>query len=381
MPPIHISAAFDSGAIEVVNLDNPGDLKLRLRPDNASPFAQWFHFCITGAAGQAITCRILNAGEAAYPEGWTNYRAVASTDRQHWYRVPTTYDGQVLTISLTPSAQRIYLAYFEPYSYERHLDLLGRLALSAPVSIEQLGVTPDGRDLSLLRITPSHPHPEPQHKVWLISRQHPGETMAEWFVEGFLQRLLDEHDPVARLLLQRCVFYVVPNMNPDGSARGNLRTNALGANLNREWQTPSLERSPEVWWVRQKMHETGVDLFLDIHGDESLPFNFVAGCEGNCRYTDRIARLEDAFKAAWLAASPDFQTEHGYAKNHFGEANMTLATNWVGDTFDCLAFTIEMPFKDNANLPDAQHGWSGKRSQRLGASLLQPILEVSTRLR
>ena len=36
---------------------------------------------------------------------------------------------------------------------------------------------------------------------------------------------------MARVLLERAVFYVVPNMNPDGSALGNLRTNAAGANL------------------------------------------------------------------------------------------------------------------------------------------------------
>ncbi len=38
----------------------------------------------------------------------------------------------------------------------------------------------------------------------------------------------------------------MPNVNPDGSIRGHLRTNATGANLNREWQDPTLERSPEV---------------------------------------------------------------------------------------------------------------------------------------
>lgn len=38
----------------------------------------------------------------------------------------------------------------------------------------------------------------------------------------------------------------VPNMNPDGTWRGHLRTNAVGANLNREWEKPTLERSPEV---------------------------------------------------------------------------------------------------------------------------------------
>ena len=36
-------------------------------------------------------------------------------------------------------------------------------------------------------------------------------------------------------LLAKATFHVVPNMNPDGSVRGYLRTNSSGANLNREW--------------------------------------------------------------------------------------------------------------------------------------------------
>jgi len=35
-------------------------------------------------------------------------------------------------------------------------------------------------------------------------------------------------------------------MNPDGSWRGHLRTNASGANLNREWGDPTPDKSPEV---------------------------------------------------------------------------------------------------------------------------------------
>jgi murein tripeptide amidase MpaA len=60
---------------------------------------------------------------------------------------------------------------------------------------------------------------------------------------------------------------------------------------------------------------------------------------------------------------------------------MTLASNWIGQNFDCLAFTIEMPFKDNANLPDEVVGWSGERSKKLGASVLLPILAVLDQLR
>jgi murein tripeptide amidase MpaA len=376
MNTLHISSQFDAGAIDVASLADPQDIQLRIRADNASDFAQWFYFCLHGAAGVPVVLRFLNAGQSAYPPGWDGYQMVASTDRRHWFRVPTTYDGQVMTARTTPSANRIYFAYFEPYSYERHLDLLGTVAASDLVDVQHLGSTHAGRDITLLHILDAAVT-GPKKKVWLIARQHPGETMAEWFAEGFLQRLLDGDDPTSRSLLQHCEFFVVPNMNPDGAALGNLRTNAVGTNLNREWLEPSVEKSPEVLVVRQKMQQVGVDLFLDIHGDENLPYNFVVGTEATPGYSPRIEALQDRFKAAWLAASPDFQTAVGYPRVAPGQANLSLATNWVGQTFGCLAFTIEMPFKDNANLPDGRAGWSGGRSKKLGASVLAAVLAVA----
>jgi murein tripeptide amidase MpaA len=383
MSSLHISTAFDAGAIEVVSLRDPANIELHIRRDNASEFAQWFHFCLYGAVGQAVNLRFLNAGKSAYPKGWEGYRVAASHDRQHWFRIPTEYDGQVMTAHVTPDSNAIYFAYFEPYSWERHLDLIASAAQSEHVQIERLGATLDGRDMTLLQITDvlSTTPAAQKKKIWLSARQHPGETMAEWFVEGFLERLLDADEPVSRVLLQRCVFYVVPHMNPDGAVRGNLRTNAAGANLNREWAEPSMDKSPEVFLVRQNMINVGVDLFLDAHGDEALPYNFVAGTEGNPGYSPRIAALEDAFKSSWLASCPDFQTRHGYGRSEPGQANLTLATNWIGQNFDCLAFTIEMPFKDNADLPMDDCGWSGERAKKLGTSVLLPMLAVLPGLR
>ena len=59
---------------------------------------------------------------------------------------------------------------------------------------------------------------------------------------------------------------------------------------------------------------------------------------------------------------------------------MTLATNWVGNRFGCLAFTLEMPFKDNLNLPDDDFGWNGQRSLRLGEAMLSAVLQISADL-
>ena len=373
-----ISSNFDAGAITVIDSADSQKIRLALRGDNAASFSQWFYFRLQGAAYQPCRIRIENAGQSSYPEGWEDYQATASYDRSNWFRVPTHYEDGVLTIEHTPLAGSVYYAYFEPYSHEQHLNLLGDAQGSGLCQIDDLGSTAQGRDINLLTI--GH-QAASDLKIWIIARQHPGESMAEWFAEGLLSRLLDHQDPTARALLDCATFYIVPNMNPDGAALGNQRTNAAGADLNREWQNPSPERSPEVYAVRQKMHETGVDLFLDIHGEEALPYVFAAGCEGNPSYDARLAALEAAFKTALRQASPDFQDEHGYPKTAPGQANLAIAKSYVGETFGCLSYTLEMPFKDNINLPDDDFGWNGQRSLRLGEAILSAILAVCPQLR
>jgi len=375
---VRISSNFDSGNIQVIRAEDPLNIQLSIRNDNQSDFYQWFHFKLETQSFISHQIAITNLEKSAYPGGWQNYQAVASYDRQEWFRVDCDFDGNTLTIAHTPEYENIYYAYFAPYSYERHLDLLSWAQKSPDCRQECLGETLDGRDMSLLVVG----QPEEGKKViWVTARQHPGETMAEWFVEGFLERLLDEDDGLSRLLLSKAVFYIVPNMNPDGSVRGHLRTNAKGVNLNRVWQSPSMENCPEVFLVKQKMQETGVDMFLDAHGDEALSYNFVAGCEGNPNYNSRLKHLEDSFKTAMLTATPEFQDVYGYDKDEPGKGNLTVATNAVGHEFDCLAYTLEMPFKDNVELPDPGYGWSPARCKQMGEDVLIAMRAVVDILR
>ncbi|MDQ2822456.1 MAG: M14-type cytosolic carboxypeptidase, partial [Pseudomonadota bacterium] len=349
---IKISSNFDAGAIDIVSVTSADAIDLNIRKDSHADIVQWFYFRLQGAQGEACKIRFLNAGQSAYPAGWEDYQACASYDRVNWFRVTTSFDGQVMTVTHTPAMDSVYYAYFEPYSSERHLELMDRAQMAENVRMVDLGNTVDGRDFNMLVIG----DPQAAKKVWVIARQHPGETMAEWFVEGMIDALLDDANPVARKLLQRAVFYIVPNMNPDGAYRGNLRTNAAGANLNREWMTPSAERSPEVLCVKNKIHETGCDMFFDIHGDEALPYNFVAGNEMLADFTPERAAKQKAFVDQYMAASPDFQNVYGYAASKYNEDMLTLASKYIGHTFKCLSLTLEMPFKDNADLPDVYVG-------------------------
>jgi murein tripeptide amidase MpaA len=58
-----------------------------------------------------------------------------------------------------------------------------------------------------------------------------------------------------------------------------------------------------------------------------------------------------------------------------------LAATWVGEAFDCVSYTLEMPFKDNADRPDPTVGWSPERSQRLGQDVLAAVRAIVADLR
>jgi len=375
---IRIDSNFDAGNIHVERIIGPHEIVLSIRKDAHSDFFQWFHFRLSGARGQRCVIRIIDLNGSAYPGGWPGYRAAMSVDRQVWRRAETAFDPKsangTLTISVTPAVDQLWFAYFAPYSLERHHDLIARMAVQPGVAVDVLGHSLDGRTIDRLVIG------DGPRRVWLYARQHPGESMAEWWMEGALERLTDAADPVARKLRQLATFHIVPNMNPDGSVRGHLRTNAAGVNLNREWAAPSAEKSPEVQCVLNEMIRTGCDIAMDVHGDEAIPQVFIAGFDGIPSITEKQLALLESYKTRLARISPDFQTAKGYPRARPGTANLAMSTNQLAERFGCLAMTLEMPFKDNDDLPCAEFGWSPERSKHLGRDCLAAILETLTDL-
>ena len=376
---LHISSDFDSGNIQVLDASNPLQVKLAIKPDTKSPHFQWFHFKVDGLTpGHTHHFQLSNASQSSYNKAWDGYQAVASYDQENWFRVPTEFDGTSLNLHLEAQQPQVWFAYFEPYSRERHEQLIKNALQWSGCQLLATGKSAEGRDIQLLRKGNGASH---KRKIWIIAQQHPGEHMAEWFMEGLLERLEQGSDPQMRKLLDFADLYLIPNMNPDGAFHGHLRTNANGQDLNRAWQNTSPQVSPEVFFALEQMSQYGVDLFLDIHGDEEIPYVFTAGCEGNPGYTQRLATLEERFRTHLSALTKDFQTTHGYTRDEPGQANMTLACNSVGQRFDCLSLTLEMPFKDNNDAPDPQTGWDGKRSKQLAKDVLTTLSTMVRELR
>ncbi|KAL7550332.1 hypothetical protein ACHAWF_013590 [Thalassiosira exigua] len=354
---------------------------------------------------------LVNAGEASYSDAFHSYvpfTTASSTpfDPDEWSRVESDveYANGCLTWTHVhplgggegPGPEGAYFAYFPPYSYERHLGLIARCADAEGARATSIGQTLSWREIDCVTVGTG------SRTCWIIHRQHPGESMASFYAEGLLNRLLgldDKWDKVAEKAREMFTFHIVPNVNPDGSTGGYLRTNAAGSNLNREWcpspapaeeggdasapesetyEAPTLDKSPEVYNILRRMDETGCDAFLDVHGDEALPFNFLAGSQGMKVWGKRLEALHGAFLASYCRANLDMQSEVSYEPDEPLQGMSNICSNQIAERFDCLAATLEMPFKE---IDGGEEGWGPERARRLGASALDALCYVRPYLR
>jgi hypothetical protein len=192
----------------------PPPLPIRQEGTDKKSHAQFFHFRVdnppqsspqspSSASSTQCTFRIIDAGTASYPEAWAGYHVAYSYDRETWPRIQdTTYDADTGELRWTWADDRgdcggggrggpVWFSYFAPYSYERHQDLIARCGGSTTPQCEAgcLGLTLDGRSIDVLKVGTG------KTVVWVNARQHPGETMAEWYEkegEGVRRRVCGE---------------------------------------------------------------------------------------------------------------------------------------------------------------------------------------------
>jgi murein tripeptide amidase MpaA len=129
------------------------------------------------------------------------------------------------------------------------------------------------------------------------------------------------------------------------------------------------------------MDETPPDFAMDVHGDEAIPANFLAGFEGIPSVAEGQLRLFNLFAETLERLSPDFQRSQGYEIPAPGEANMSMSTTQLAERYGCVSMTLEMPFKDNFDLPDDVYGWSPQRSKYLAFACLDALHAVLPELK
>ena len=139
-----------------------------------------------------------------------------------------------------------------------------------------MGCSNGGVDIPIMKISNRNKDHEYEEKpiIFIIGRQHSGETHSSFIIHGFLNFLCSKH-VLAHKMREKFEFWVAPIVNPDGVIIGNYRTNTQGRDMNRHFfadDGPEGQkcRLVEVEIIRSYMKEripnkSNLKIFLDIH--------------------------------------------------------------------------------------------------------------------
>jgi len=99
---------------------------------------------------------------------------------------------------------------------------------------------------------------------------------------GLIQSLTDPDCPIGRVLRENFTFKIIPNLNPDGVARGYWRTDTQALNLNRFYDKPDPKLHPTIYATKlvilqQHAQYKRLHAYIDLHGHSTKKGCFVFG--------------------------------------------------------------------------------------------------------
>lgn len=313
--------------------------------------ALWFHFRVddpsppaTPPAMLTLTLRYFETlSEAGDPAA---LRPVTHEAGKNWFRLkpPTVAkqpDGQKsLSWSIPYPTGGTEVALCYPY-FRDELALL--LEHSNDYWHEEgVGLTQDGRVLTRLRNDVAEggaacPHPR---GLYVIARQHAGETPGSWVLDGLLTAL-------ARAKPVNWCVWAVPFANLDGVVAGDYGRGVLPNGLSRAWGNPPLRHEALV--LQRDMQRWATQCRPDLVLDLQAPG--ACAVEGVCAAVAESATPEwERASQAWAnvfkqALSPDLAADAFVRKAEEPSRAGTLRlSDFVRDTLGCSALLLETPY-------------------------------------
>lgn len=125
--------------------------------------------------------------------------------------------------------------------------------------MDEIGISQEGRPIVRLS---NHPGEEDGNRpgVYLIARQHSGETPGSWVLDGILRRFAEEGDGAP-------LIWCAPLANIDGVEEGDYGKDPFPHDLNRAWGRPPMRHEVLVLQKDARLWKKRCDprIFLDVH--------------------------------------------------------------------------------------------------------------------
>lgn len=320
-----IDRNFDSGNIKKIRIDEAINintvyleiLKEKYPKGTRNQYKYWFYFKITDLEKNKPH-KIVIENIDIIDNAWKGFKVPFSYDNKKWTRnqsTTTDFKNRTITWDFIPKKNNIWFAYYPPYDFKRCVKIANKF------DFDILGKTKNKLPIYYLKKGTGIKH------IWLLARQHPGETIGSWMLEGFLNEIVKRKHAN---ILQNLTFHIILNANPSGTINGNWYTTQDSINLNRDWVS---KKSTNTQLISTEMSKYKNYLTIDLHGDEESFKHFVAFCYG------KVSPLYNRINNALYKNIDDFRKTNFYKKDYSQKALYT--------TNDCVnkGLTLEGAMK------------------------------------
>ena len=348
-----IISNFESGNINhIKNVQRKNDVNIILEiqdepyPSNTKKkYQNWFYFKSNNVQRKSITYTIQNIN--IFGNDWKGFNVCYSYDNKNWKRIKTSFSKKkkTLTWKHKSTKKNVYYAYYPPYTTVMKQKLMNTYKNKKGVKAKTLGKS--GVDMLILGNGPLN--------IFIVARQHPGESIGSWMIEGFLKEYFSN---VQRKIIENIfTFYVIPMANPQGVKLGHWYTNKKGQNLNRSWRH---NKTPEINDIKRLMTEKKALLYLDLHGDEGASKHFITSC------IESKNKVRKAFNDRMYKLCPHFQKED-YYKRH---------THKVYGTMDCFDKEKTLTIEGAMKHPIYKHKTIQDEGIEIGKAIYKTIIFI-----
>ncbi len=260
---------FEGGSIGQASFAGPGHLRF-YADAGSSPRPLWFYFVVEGVQSPSLRCDLVNADECFGPRrDWANVRPVFSADGRNWERlarveyVEESPDTGYFSFTAPIVGPSTHLAYCYPYSTDDLRRVLNLVPDRQGLSVGELCQSAEGRPVPYLRFGN---HTSPSRNVWVLARQHAGETPSSYVMDGLIQWFC-RLEPAVLESLANTAFHLIPMVDVDGVFHGRFGKDQRPVDYNRDWrERPELpETRALIDAITDSTALRPLDLVVDIH--------------------------------------------------------------------------------------------------------------------
>jgi len=370
---IHVQTDFPGGnacAVETL-VDGTTDVVRFAADPHGGIEALWFFFRVVECAERPVLLELTNLDSLlGDPAEWDQVRPVVRHAGGPWERIspPTVHllpDGRHCAVwTVEPEYDSFEFAFCFPYS-------LGDLEVTRATcgdywKLDAIGVTPKGRRLP--RISNSYGAEESATPgLYLLARQHAGETPGSWVLDGLLRRAAETVDP------STLVIWTAPLANLDGVLDGDYGKDPFPHDLNRAWTIPPMRHEVLVLqrdmgrWSRRCRPALVVDLHAPGGTESDGAYFFLPRATRPAESIDAARRAVDAILPALPKnlVRPEPVIQPSYPSRWSEDGTLGV---YVWEQFAIPALSMETPYSSSRGVL-----FTREEYRRLGARLLDGI--------